>query len=445
MQTLDSNFSRNAARVSWFALISYAVDYSFQLVDIFWVAKVGPGAPTALSILSSVLFLTLALNEIVGVGTVALFSRAFGSGDMNRTGEVITQALILKGLLGLGMASVFLIYVSFGLGHYPVDLTTHAYMREYGMVIWASLVVVPIYSTLMTALRCTRREASTAVISILALVINAALNPMLIFGFGPFPPLGVAGSAYATVFAQVFALIAAGVWLTKGSIRFPVMPKDTPRLELSLFTRLIKIGLPIGGVAILYNLEQAIITGIIATFPQAVSDGYGVAARVYGFMFMATFGIASGVSVTVGQFIGLGRLNDIQTSLPRFAAWCTLAMAVPAMSLFFLAPSIVSQFTENPTSIAVGATYLRFMTIGAMLLCVLSSINGAFEGAGNNIPVLFVALTSYLCVEAPILLIIAASSEITPKAIWWATLSAVLFSVIVSAWLFSRRRWHPNF
>lgn len=445
MQNLDVNFSRSAARISWFALVSYAVDYSFQLVDIFWVARIGPGAPTALAILSSVLFLILALNEIVGVGTVALFSRAFGSGDMKQTRDVIVQALILKGLLGFGMTLLFLLFISFGITQYPVDRATLGYMYDYGLVIWASLLIVPVYSTVMTALRSTGREVATAVVSILALLINVALNPLLIFGYGPFPALGVAGSAYATVIAQIFALVVAGFWLTTGAIKFHGLTKSTMILDFVLFRRLISIGIPIGGVAVLYNLEQAFIAGLIASFPQEVSDGYGVAARVYGFMFMATFGIASGVSVTVGQFIGRGRLNDIQSSLPRFAAWCILAIAPPALAVFVSAPTLVGLFIENAGSIAVGATYLRFMTVVTMLLCVLSAFNGAFEGAGNNVPVFIVALASYILIEAPILLIIAASSEITPSSIWGATLIAVLFSVIVSGCLFHKRRWHPKF
>ena len=89
-------FQRSAARIGAFASLSYAVDYSFQLVDIFWVARLGAGAPTAIAIASSALFLVLALNEVVGTGTVAHFAQAAGSGDRERTGQVILQALFFK-------------------------------------------------------------------------------------------------------------------------------------------------------------------------------------------------------------------------------------------------------------------------------------------------------------------------------------------------------------
>ncbi len=439
------NFNRSAGRISAFALVSYAVDYSFQLVDIFWVSKLGSGAPTAIAIISSVLFLILALNEIIGVGTVALFSQAFGSGDKSKTGEVILQGLLLKGALGMGMALVFLAFLYLGAPRYPVDAHTMTYIHEYGLVICLSLVIVPVYSTMMTAMRAIGDAEKTAAISIVALALNAVLNPLLIFGFEKVPAMGIAGSAWATIIAQVFAIISATYFLVTNPHKIPIFTRRNLAWQLPLYRKLIMIGLPIGGVAILYNLEQAVITAIVATFPQTISDGYSVGARIYGFLFMANFGISAGVSVTVGHHIGRGQINQVQQSLPWFTVLSTLAMTPVSLLVFIYADEVTASFLSNPVSIEAGASYLHFMTIAILLLCVVSSINGAFEGAGRNLPVFAVAVTTYLCVEAPLVAYFLLSPDFLLNELWAAIVFTAFCSAALSTWLFHRRWWQPKY
>lgn len=443
MESPTRNFNNDAARVSWFALLSYAVDYSFQLVDIFWVAKIGPGAPTAVALISSVFFLILALNEIIGVATVAIFSQAFGSGDMTRTGTVILRALILKAAVGLLMCALFAAFIVVVVPHYAVERTVQEYMYEYASIIWVSLFILPIYSTLMTALRATRDEKKTAIISVFALVLNAALNPALIFGFLGLPGLGLAGSALATVIAQVLALVAASYYLLSNRYGFRLSSSESvwqPRF----YWNLIKIGLPIGGVTLLYNSEQAAISAIVATYPQSVSDGYSVAARIYGLIFMANFGIASGVSVTVGQFIGRGQVTEVQRSLPLFASLSALVMAPLALLLFLQSGNLIATFVPNPISIEVGKSYLRFMAVAMLILCVVSALNGAFEGAGKNGPVLGVAVVTYLGIEAPLLTYLLLAKNFDLEVVWALTLLTAFCSLLLSAWLFHQRLWQPR-
>lgn len=442
-QGASKNFHASAARVGFFAAVSYVVDYSFQLVDIFWVARIGPGAPTAVAIISSVFYLILALNEIVGVSTVPIFSQAAGSGDKRRTGFVIFQALITKFCLGLGMAAAFAGFLIWLAPLYAVDSVTRAYLYEYGGVIWLSLILMPAYSSMMTALRTIGEEGKTAAISIAALVLNAVLNPVLIFGFGNFEGMGVVGAAWATVAAQLAALAGAAVFLVKNRLGVKVFDWAYLVFDRCLVRDFFMIGLPVGGVMILYNLEQTGITAIVAGYPAAVSDGYGIGARIYGFLFMGVFGISVGVSVTVGHCIGRGDLSGVQVQLPRFAAGAAALTAFAAAALFFAGHGLMGVFTASADAAATGALYLRYMGVGLCFMCLMYSYNAAFEGAGRNLPVLFVAAVMYLCIELPMIVIALLRPDFALADIWLIIVAASAFGAGLSMWLFRQKRWMP--
>tara|TARA_B100000780_G_C21093827_1_gene440974 strand:+ start:399 stop:1739 length:1341 start_codon:yes stop_codon:yes gene_type:complete len=438
------SFRRSASRISFFASISYVVDYSFQLVDIFWVAKIGLGAPTAIAIISSVFFLVLALNEIIGVSTVPLFSQAVGSGDHERAGLMILQSIMAKLVLGLLMVLSFAVFLNFLAPLYDVTPETADYLHAYGGVIWMSLVLVPVYSTMMTALRTIGEESKTAWISGAALLLNALLNPVFIFGVGQFDGLGIAGAAWATVFAQLFAMTTASYFLRKNRLGIEVFAVRHMTWQSEIYFKLVLIGLPVGGVMILYNLEQAAITALVTAFPAAVSDGYGIGARIFGFLFMANFGIAVGVSVTVGHYIGREELDVVQDNLPGFVLLSVSTIFMIAAVVFFTGFKIMSLFTENSIAIATGGEYLRYMAVAICLLCTLYSINGAFEGSGRNLPILFVALCMYLGVEFPLIYYFTHSDGFELADVWIAVIAASLFGAIITSWLFHRGWWKPH-
>lgn len=438
------SFRKSASRIAFFASISYAVDYSFQLIDIFWVAKIGLGAPTAIAIISSVFFLVLALNEIIGVSTVPLFSQAVGSGDKDRAGLVIMQSILAKFVLGLLMALSFAAFLIFLAPLYDITAKTADYLFAYGNVIWISLILVPVYSTMMTALRTIGEESKTAWISGTALLLNALLNPIFIFGIGSFDGLGIAGAAWATILAQLFAMIAAIHFLRRNSLGIEVFVVRHIIWQPEIYFKLILIGLPVGGVMILYNIEQTAITAIVAGFSDAVSDGYGIGARIIGFLFMANFGIAVGVSVTVGHHVGRGEFDVVQNRLLGFAVWSVGAVFLVAAAVFVAGFEIISLFTDNDIAIATGGEYLRYMAIAICLLCALYSINGAFEGAGRNLPVLFVAMFMYLGVEFPLIYYFMQSDDFKLADVWVAVITASLFGAAITAWLFHRGWWMPR-
>ena len=195
------------AKASGFASIGYVVDYTFQLVDMFWLAKTGPAVPTGLTIISVYLFFSLALNEIVGSGSVSVISQTIGSRDVTAARRKILQVLQLKLGFALGlMVPLFVIVINLDavLVSKNIDVQTHVW--AYAGVIWASLIVIPVYTTLLTVMRSANLGGMATTISLVALVANFGITPLLVFGWLGAPELGVAGGAMGAVIAQLITL-----------------------------------------------------------------------------------------------------------------------------------------------------------------------------------------------------------------------------------------------
>ncbi|MCP4195625.1 MAG: MATE family efflux transporter [Proteobacteria bacterium] len=440
----DSSFRVNASKIALFSSISYVVDYSFQLVDIFWVAKIGEGAPTAIAIISSVFFLVLALNEIVGVSTVPLFSQAVGSGNKDNAGLVMMQSILAKVVLGCLIALLFVGFLIFIAPLYPLSPEVFDFLYSYGWIIWISLVVVPVYSTMMTALRNVGEGSKAALISCLAFSVNIILNPLFIFGVGEFNGMGIAGAAWATVLAQLLAMVAAIYYLRRNCMGINIFSSRFLVWRPEIYSKLVLIGLPVGGIMILFDLEQAGIAALVASFEDAVSDGFGIGTRVFGLLFMLNFGIAVGISVTVGQHVGRGEFNIVRRHLPSFVMMSTLAVAAIATVVFIFSYDIISLFTTNPISVTTGGEYLRYMSVAICLLCILYSLNAAFEGTGRNLPILIVSVFMYLGVELPLIYFFAQLPGFELSDIWTSVFVATLIGVVVTSWIFHLGWWIPR-
>jgi putative MATE family efflux protein len=400
---LKQRFQRDAAYVGLFSVLSYAVDYSFQLVDTFWVARIGAGAATALSLTTAIIYVVMALNEIVGVSSVAMLSQADGHETPEAFARLFWSIATLKLALGLLFAAAFVLYINYGL-NWLTDASVRDYVSSYSYVIWPSLIIVPIYSTMMTTLRISGRAALSAGLSIGAFLLNFCLVPPLVFGYLGFPALGIGGAAWATIVAQFIVFAAASLAVLRGRYGASICQCSGLKLSKEIMSDLILVGLPVGGVMLIANIEQAAITAIVARHPADVSDGVSVANRLFGFVYMINFGVAAGVSITVGQFVGAGRAGIIQRALRGFAMRAVLLAGLISVALALLASPIVSSFTGTDFSVGAAQTYLWFMVMVSAGNCCFLVYSGVYEGFGKNWPVFRAAFLAHVLMEGPLLL-----------------------------------------
>ncbi|WP_299546823.1 MATE family efflux transporter [uncultured Tateyamaria sp.] len=443
------NYLHMVRRISFFAAISYAVDYSFQLIDMFWVAQLGAAAPTAITLVSVILFAVLALNEIVGVSTVSLFSQSVGRGDDVETGALILNCLVVKFVLGIAMVALFGAVLATTVWWQGLDGALRQLTLDYAWVIWPSLILVPVYSTIMTVLRTVGLEVTAAAISVMILAVNAVATPLLVLGYGDMQGFGIAGAAWATILSQVLALALSLAVLVKQRPALDVLRRAALAWQPALYRKLVLIGLPIGAMMVVYSLENLVLANLVLDYPVAVSDGFGIGARIFGFVFIINLGITVGVGIGAGRVLGAAGTSQAAAEAIRSGTQkLCLGLLVLGLLIWASAPlwlaAVLSTFTKTPETAETAALYIRVMLLTNCLFMVTYALNGVFEGSGVTWPILAAGLVSYGVIEFPLLFILHVHAPGNLLLLWGTICAAAAAGLAVTTVLFRLRFWDVN-
>jgi putative MATE family efflux protein len=331
----------------------------FGLVDTFYIGKLGSNELAAMGFCFPMIFIIMSMAFGMGMGVSSLVSRAIGKGDYHEVRLLTTQGLILSLLMVMVVSSIgfFTIDPLFTALGAPPDVLP--FIRQY-MVIWypgIALLVFPIVGN--NALRATGDAKTPSMIMIISGLINAALDPFLIFGIGPFPRLEMLGAAVTSVIAWSFSTI---VILYILRFREDMLEwKNSSLSEIwSSWKRILYIGLPAAGTNMLVPLSTGILTRIIAGFGTVAVAGYGVGTRIEGLSLIGITALSTVLMPFIGQNAGARRFERVTQALQysfRFSVYWGLAAIV---ILFFFAVPLAGIFSDD---LAVQETIILFLRI----------------------------------------------------------------------------------
>lgn len=335
----------------------------FNLTDTYFVGLLGTQQLAALSFTFPVVLFFTSLAHGIGIGVSAVVSHAIGEGNRRKVKRVTTD--------GLGLA-LLLVPVMIITGLLSIDAVFHRlgassevmpYIREY-MTIWylgAVCMVVPMVAN--NAIRSSGDTKTPGFIVLVAAGINIALDPLLIFGMGPFPPLGVAGAAIATVISRAVMMLLSFVVL---AYKEKMLAYEMPSWHAicDSWRQILYIGVPTAGTKIALPFAAGVMTSLVAAYgPEAVA-GFGVATRIEVFVLMGILALASVMGPFVGQNYGAGKFGRIKSGL-RIGYQCSLIWGL--ITVIFLAcfgGSIGSIFSHDPDVLSVISLYLLIVPLG---------------------------------------------------------------------------------
>ena len=343
---------------------------AFNLVDAYFVGRLGTMELAAIAFTFPVIFILNSFRFGVAAGASALISRTIGEGDQRQVKRLTASSLLLGIALGavifiLGQLTFAPLFRLLGATDELLPL-----IRDY-MRIWYLGQIFFIAPIGDSAIRATGDTIRPSIVMFSAFTINFILDPIFIFGLGPIPFMGLEGAALATAISQITASILCFCILKYHSRLLPDSLKDI-RAILSCWKGLLYIGLPTAGAKMVIPLSAGIVTRLISPYGLAAVAGYGVACRIEFFLMVVVKALDFVIGPFTGQNLG-ARLADrahrgIGYSYRFSFVWGLLIF----LAMLFLADPLAAIFNRDPSVVSTAALYLKIVGLGFGLQGILN-------------------------------------------------------------------------
>ncbi len=409
-----------------------------SIIDLYFVGGLGTSAVAAVSASGTLLFVLTPVLMGASVGIIAMVSRFTGEGQSRLAARTAGQSLTIAMFFGALVAGAGLLFghEMFALMNTPEEVIAEglAYLR---ISLFFSFTMFILF--LGNAAMQGAGDAWTPMkIMALANVVNIVLDPLLIYGPGFFPRLGVAGAAWATIIAQALAAMLSLHLLGNGRLHLKITLRDwLPNGNLCW--RIAKIGLPGAGQMLLRSLMNATMFRIVAPFGTAALAGYSVGTRLNMMILMPAFSFGNAAAAMVGQNLGARRPERAVR-----AAWAAVGievviMVVASIVLVFFAPFFLGIFLSEDEAIHIGAEYFHIEAPFYVFSAVSIVLSRALGGAGASLAPFVINAFTLWGLQVPLAYALAA--RFGTIGIWTAMATTqVIHALLVTAW-FMHGRW----
>lgn len=405
----------------------------YYLVDLYFVARLGDAAMAGVGAAGNVMFIVLALTQVLGVGTVALISHAVGRKDQAEANLIFNQSLLLSALCGgitlIGgyAATHFYIRAVAADAATCTAGVTYLYWFLPGMALQFAMVAMG------SALRGTGIVKPTMVVQMVSVVLNVVLAPVLIAGWGTGRPLGVAGAGLASTLAIAGAVVLIAVYFVRLE-KYVAFHAQQWRPRMHAWGRMLAVGLPAGGEFLLLFVFIGVIYGCIQQFGAAAQAGFGIGSRVMQSIFLPAMAVAFAAGPIAGQNFGARLAPRVRETFRKGAILSVGIMTALALLIHLSPALLVRGFTQEPAVREVAATYLTITSWNFAAQGLIFTCSSLFQGLGNTRPSLFSMSTRVVTFVIPALWM-SRQPWFQIQHLWYLSVTTVTLQAVLSWWL----------
>ena len=412
----------------------------FAVVDVFWVGRLGADAVATVGLTESLLSLVFAVGLGLSLSTTAMVARRIGEKDPAGAAVAGVQAIAI----GLAVSAIIGIPCLF----YAPDLLR--LMGASPQIIsvgsgYARIALAGSGAIMMLFLNnAIFRGAGDAAIAMRLLwvsnIINLVLDPCLIFGWGPFPKLGVAGAALATFTGRSIGVLYQFYRLLRGTERIRILRRQI-HLNFSVLFRLLRVSLTgILQFAIAHTSWIGLIR-IVSVFGSAALAGYTIAIRILIFIILPSWGLSNAAATLVGQNLGARQPERAETSVWRTGLYNMIFLGSIGLFFIIFAGPVISLFTSDPLVFPLAVSCLRILSYGNIGYAYGMVMLQAFNGAGDTVTPTIVNFFGFWLVEIPLAYLLAITLHMHSNGVFWSIVIAECAIAAAGIILFKRGRW----
>lgn len=421
-------------------VLEMVLESLFAIVDVFWVGHLGADAVATVGLTESLLALVFAVGMGLSLSTTAMVARRIGEKDPEDAAISAVQAIILGLIFSLLMGIPSLIFAPRLLammGASPSIVATGSGYARIALGGCGAILLLFLNNAIF-------RGAGDAAIAMRLLwvsnILNLILDPLLIFGIGPFPRLGVTGAAAATFTGRSIGVLYQFYRLLKGTERIHVLARHI-RINLQVLWRLLRVSLTGMLQFTISNASWIGLVRIVSFFGSAAVAGYTVAIRIFIFFILPSWGLSNAAATLVGQNLGARQPDRAEKAVWRTGFYNMLFLGSIGIFFIVFATPFVKLFTNDPAVVPLAATALRILSSGNILYAYGMVMLQAFNGAGDTVTPTIVNFFGFWVLELPVAWGLATRTSLQARGAYLSILIAEFAIVAASIVLFRRGRW----
>ncbi|MBN2558322.1 MAG: MATE family efflux transporter [Clostridia bacterium] len=335
----------------------------FNLVDTFFVGLIGTRELAALSFTFPIVMTFSSLTLGISTGVTAVVAKVAGRNEPEKLKSLVFDSMLLSLICVIIFIVIGFVILKPVLGLMKAEQDLIPIIMQY-MTIWLPGLVFVVFPMVGNGIiRALGDTKTPGVVMLIASITNAVLDPLLIFGIGPFPELGVPGAALATVFGR-FITFTIALYVLMRREKVLVMQKRNMRQMSGNWKEILHIGLPDGLSRIILPIGSGIITGMVASYGVAAVAGYGIATKMENFILIITMALSSVLVPFAGQNIGAGNLGRVRKIFKYSNVFSLILQTSLYLVIFPLAAVLAGLFSDDPAVIGTTALYLRIVAAG---------------------------------------------------------------------------------
>lgn len=421
-------------------ILELSMESLFAVVDVFFVSKVGINAVAVVGLTESMLTIVYSLGWGLAMGATAVIARRVGEKNNDAAAVVAVQAIYIA-LFIAALISILGIFFSEDLLR-MMGASEQVISEGKGftkIMLTGNIVIMLLF--LINGIFRGAGDAALAMRSLwIANILNIILDPLLIFGYGPFPELGVKGAAVATTIGRGAGVLYQLYHLFKGKGIIKIHSENW-KLDWPVIKNLISVSAGGTGQFIIASASWIFLMRIMSQFGSTALAGYTIAIRVIVFTILPAWGMSNAAATMVGQNLGAQQPDRAEKAVWRTGFFNMIFMLTVMVIFLLFSKNIVSFFTRDPEVIKDAAECLTIVSIGYIFFSYGMIIAQSFNGAGDTRTPTVLNFFAFWCVQIPLAYILAITFSFGPRGIFAAIVISEILLTTAGIILFRRGKW----
>ena len=411
-----------------------------ELVDAFFVGRLGSDMFAAVTMGSIVMFFLATFGMGLGIGTIAMVSRSSGEKDFENVSRITLQALYAGFLISVILTVVGIIFTRPLLILLGAESSILEAAASYLRILFIGSFTM-FFMFLGNAVFQGAGDTVTPMkISALATLLNIALDPVMIFGLLGFPAMGVSGAALATVISRTAGgiVILYILFFREHTVR---IDRSSLGIDFPLIRRIVTIGLPGSIQMLMRSFSMVVLIRIVSGFGNTMVAVYGLGGRLFHFFLFPGFGLGGAASTMVGQNLGAGNPERAVKSTV-IAFYCYLVfLAVTASLLFAFPGKVASLFNPETAFVEISEVFFRYVSAGVIFLSASIIFSRALQGAGDTMSPMIATGISLYIIQIPLAYYLSNRTVLAETGIWLSLVAGGMINAVLVVLIFFRGRW----